>query len=138
MKKVYIIIIILAVGAAVLLWANSKKQNTNSAVENKKYEVTVPDNFPKDFPIDVTAVPASAKAPTDGSLVFKTNLLPAQAYAAYMDYLTQNKWQIMLKDQHALISSINAKSPAGDVLSIVMSLGNDNKTTITAILNKKK
>jgi hypothetical protein len=138
MKKVYIIIVILAVGAGILLWANSKKQGQLAGKQQEKYEVKMPDNFPKDFPIDVTATLASAEKPEEGVLEFKTNLLPPQAFAAYTEYFSKNKWEILLKNSNPVVSSLNVKNTAGDTMSVVMRLGNDGKTLVTVVLNKKK
>ncbi len=137
MKKIYIVVLVLAVGAGVALWLSGRAERLATALQNRKYAVTLPANFPKDFPLDETARPVSTEPPQSGILEYKTNLQPQQAMLTFEAYAKDHGWQVTLKHDNPFIATLNLKNAAGDDLGIVVKLGNDSKSVVSAAYIKK-
>lgn len=144
MKKVYIIIGLLFVTAAVLLYWQGKKgggDNYLGVGKSQKTAMTLPAEFPQDFPVDTTVQDQSQpQTGPDGEILLQlsTNLTLEQAKVVYSDYFKQKGWQVLSQVNASVGSSITAKSPTGDILAVSFSPLPGSKTFINASLAKSK
>lgn len=144
MSKSTKIIGVLALVAAVLLgvWFTKDKPSPYgvSEIELKKLEKNdLPEGFPKDFPVDSTAMLLeNPQTGQDGSMVvrFGTNLASNQALLVYKEYFEKNGWQVFGQMNEAVAGAITAKSPVGDILSLTFSPKNKTQTVVFASLVK--
>lgn len=144
MKKVYIIIGLLFVTAAVLLYWQGKKgggDNYLGVGKSQKTAMSLPAEFPQDFPVDATVKDqAQPQRGPNGEILLQlsTNLTAKQAKVVYSDYFKQKGWQVLSKIDVSVGGSITAKSPVGDILDVSFSPLPGNKTSINASLAKAK
>lgn len=144
MKKVYIIIALMAVTSVGLLWLNSKNSEKmaarNETGQTNRKIGSLPTGFPQDFPVDVTArlnIDGEQKGLNGEMLLrFTSNLTVEQAFVAYSDYFTKHNWQILSKIDQIVGKSLTAKSPVGDILSLNFTPAANNKILVNASLAK--
>jgi hypothetical protein len=142
-KKFWTILALGVVAAALLItWLQLGKGSPygiSGKDKARKEAQNLPAGFPADFPVDVTA--EKAEKPQVGQngemiLKFTSNLSPAQAYTAYLEYFEKKGWVVVSKTQSSVVGSITAKSPVGDILSLSLSPANENRSFVNASLVK--
>lgn len=138
---IVLIIILLVLSRFIKYPGNDNKSViSGSKVVQKLTPSNLPEAFPKDFPVDVTANLQPEDAIVTGgkssTIRFVSNLSAEQSMVVYETYFTKHGWQILKKEHSYTFYSLSVKNSLGESMAVMLYPGKNFTTAITASITK--